>query len=153
MKLLSFQGRAGRGTVLVTFLLCYLSTFVAALPLAQGLLDLAVPFPSNEVPDLLRPVHLPVAGAWVSLAIGIVMLLVIVIAGVAVSVRRLHDVGLTGFVVLLHPVLEAIVPDHGWPGPLPGPVDILWTIILAARPGARGPNAFGTDPREQAVPE
>ena len=82
MKLLSFQGRAGRGTVLVTFLLCYLSTFVAALPLAQGLLDLAVPFPSNVG---TRFACAPCTCRWrahgVSLAIGIVMLLVIVIAG------------------------------------------------------------------------
>ena len=102
---------------------------------------------------MLRPVHLPVAGAWVSLAIGIVMLLVILIAAMAVSVRRLHDFGLTGVVILLYTALKAVVPDHGWPGPLPGTVDLLWTAILAAQPGTRGPNAFGPDPRELAVPE
>jgi uncharacterized membrane protein YhaH (DUF805 family) len=56
----------------------------------------------------------------------------LVVPGLAVQVRRLHDVGMSGWWLLL-----GLVPIGG-----------LVLVVIAGLPGVRGPNQFGPDPRE-----
>lgn len=58
--------------------------------------------------------------------------LLLLVPNLAVAVRRLHDVGRSGWWLLI-----ALVPLLG----------ILVLLIWALRPGEDGPNRFGTDPR------
>jgi uncharacterized membrane protein YhaH (DUF805 family) len=57
--------------------------------------------------------------------------LVTLLPGLAVTVRRLHDVGRAGWWILL-----GIVPLVGW----------IVLLIWAVRRGDSGPNAYGPDP-------
>lgn len=58
--------------------------------------------------------------------------LILLVPGLAVAVRRLHDVGMSGWWLLIGAV------------PFIGAVIL---VIFFAQPGAVGPNRFGLDPR------
>lgn len=51
---------------------------------------------------------------------------------IAVSVRRLHDTGKTGWMLLI-----AIIPIIG----------AIWLLVLFATEGTRGTNMYGSDPK------
>jgi uncharacterized membrane protein YhaH (DUF805 family) len=72
-----------------------------------------------------RIIHLPVLGSLYSLAV--------LVPGIAVGVRRLHDTGRTGWWWLI-----AFIPVIG----------VIWIIVLFALPGDQGPNQYGADPKE-----
>ncbi len=55
-----------------------------------------------------------------------------VIPHLAVSVRRLHDIGRTGWLLLLY-----LVPILGW----------FALLVLFCLDGTSGPNAYGADPK------
>ncbi|MUU79710.1 DUF805 domain-containing protein [Winogradskyella endarachnes] len=81
-----------------------------------------------------------VAGALVALTeIGafaglyFIYILGIIIPSLAVAVRRLHDIGKSGWFYLV-----ALIPLVGG----------IWLIILFATEGDKGPNAYGPDPKE-----
>ncbi len=57
--------------------------------------------------------------------------LIVLLPSLAVSVRRLHDIGKSGWMLLL-----ALIPILGW----------IWLIILYATEGEPGDNEFGPDP-------
>lgn len=59
-------------------------------------------------------------------------ILFILIPGLAVSVRRLHDTGKSGWMLLV-----ALIPFVGG----------IWLIVLYATPGNVGDNAYGPDPK------
>jgi len=61
----------------------------------------------------------------------LIVFIVLLVPGFAVSVRRLHDINRSGWWLLISQV------------PLIGPVIL---IIWAIRPGNAGPNRFGPDP-------
>lgn len=54
------------------------------------------------------------------------------VPGIAVAIRRLHDIGKPGIWILI-----ALVPFIGG----------IWLLILMATEGQRGENAFGSDPK------
>ncbi len=58
--------------------------------------------------------------------------LVVFLPGLAVSVRRLHDVNKSGWFVLI-----AFIPIIGF----------IWLLILLATEGNYGPNQYGADPK------
>ncbi|QYJ69193.1 DUF805 domain-containing protein [Flavobacterium litorale] len=58
--------------------------------------------------------------------------LVILIPSIAVSVRRLHDVGKSGWYYLL-----ILLPIIGW----------IWLLVLFVTDGDNGPNEYGEDPK------
>ena len=58
--------------------------------------------------------------------------LAVFIPGLAVAVRRLHDIGKSGWYLLV-----LIIPLVG----------IIWLLILLVREGDRGANAYGEDPK------
>jgi uncharacterized membrane protein YhaH (DUF805 family) len=63
-------------------------------------------------------------------------LLIIFLPSLAVQVRRLHDVGKSGWYLLL-----AFIPLIG----------TIWLFVLFVTEGDRGPNAYGEDPKEWEV--
>lgn len=61
--------------------------------------------------------------------------LAVLVPNLAVTVRRLHDVGKSGWMILI-----AFIPVIGW----------LYLLFLYVQPGVPGPNAYGPDPKGQA---
>lgn len=58
--------------------------------------------------------------------------LAVIIPGIAVGVRRLHDIGKSGWMLLI-----AIIPLIGF----------IWLIVLLATNGNHGDNEYGPDPK------
>jgi uncharacterized membrane protein YhaH (DUF805 family) len=62
--------------------------------------------------------------------------LAVLIPGLAVSVRRLHDIGKSGWMILV-----ALIPIVG----------AIWLIVLYATDSNLGENAYGPNPKEVTV--
>ncbi|NIJ50889.1 DUF805 domain-containing protein [Dyadobacter arcticus] len=62
-------------------------------------------------------------------------ILAVFIPGLAVAVRRLHDINKSGFMMFL-----ALIPILG----------AIWLIVLMAQEGNVGPNQYGADPKTVA---
>ena len=70
---------------------------------------------------------------------GVVWLIVClahVIPGIAVAVRRLHDVGKSGWFLLI-----SFVPVIG----------AIWLLVLLCKDGDSGDNAYGSNPKTESV--
>ncbi|MEP5254816.1 MAG: DUF805 domain-containing protein [Winogradskyella arenosi] len=65
----------------------------------------------------------------------VIYALAVVIPSLAVAVRRLHDVGKSGWFYLI-----SLIPLIGG----------IWLIILFATEGDQGANAYGPDPKQEA---
>ncbi|RCW91640.1 DUF805 domain-containing protein [Winogradskyella arenosi] len=65
----------------------------------------------------------------------VIYALAVVIPSLAVAVRRLHDVGKSGWFYLI-----SLIPLIGG----------IWLIILFATEGDHGANAYGPDPKQEA---
>ena len=120
----TFSGRARRSEFWFWFLFAIIVGVVAAL------LD-SMLFPSmmdvqTEMGDGVASVN--AQGGPISALVSLGLFL----PGLAVSVRRLHDVDRSGWWVLL-----AFIPLIG----------IIVLIVWWATEGTRGPNRFGTDPK------
>ena len=63
--------------------------------------------------------------------------LILLIPGIAVSVRRLHDIGKSGWMILI-----ALIPIVGG----------IWLIVLMATDGNPGENQYGPNPKDAPVP-
>tara|TARA_B100001079_G_scaffold32867_1_gene24757 strand:+ start:167 stop:571 length:405 start_codon:yes stop_codon:yes gene_type:complete len=59
--------------------------------------------------------------------------LFVLVPGIAVTVRRLHDIGKSGWMYLV-----AFIPIAGW----------IWLLILFVTEGNEGNNAYGEDPKQ-----
>ena len=59
--------------------------------------------------------------------------LAVLIPGIAVSVRRLHDTGKSGWMLLL-----ALIPIIGW----------IWLLVLMVSDSTPGENEYGKNPKE-----
>ncbi len=59
------------------------------------------------------------------------------VPNIAVSVRRLHDTGRSGWMILI-----GLIPLFGW----------LYLLFLYVQPGTAGPNAYGPDPKGGGEP-
>lgn len=64
--------------------------------------------------------------------------LVVLIPGLSVSVRRLHDVGKSGWMLLI-----ALIPLIG----------AIWLFVLLVTDSKPGENEYGPNPKEAALPE
>jgi uncharacterized membrane protein YhaH (DUF805 family) len=62
----------------------------------------------------------------------LIFLLATIVPNLAVSVRRLHDVGKSGWMLLI-----GLIPLIGW----------IYLIVQYVQPGNAGPNAYGADPK------
>ena len=68
----------------------------------------------------------------------ILYVLAILIPALAVSVRRLHDIGKSGWMILI-----ALIPIVG----------AIWLLVLMASDGNPGPNDFGPNPKAAPATE
>ena len=59
--------------------------------------------------------------------------LFVLVPGIAVAIRRLHDTGKSGWMYLV-----AFIPIAGF----------IWLLILLIKEGDQGNNAYGEDPKE-----
>ena len=64
--------------------------------------------------------------------------LAIIIPGIALFVRRLHDINQTGW-IYLGLVVASIIPFIGF-------IASIAMIVIACIPGTKGPNKYGPDP-------
>ncbi len=71
-----------------------------------------------------------ILGTWG--AIGGIYALAVLLPSLAVGVRRLHDIGKSGWMLLV-----VLIPIIG----------AIWLIILFATEGAHGSNEYGADPK------
>ena len=70
-------------------------------------------------------------GAMIIGSLGYVYMLGVALPGLAVSVRRMHDLGKGGGWILIN-----LIPIIGW----------IWFLVLACTAGETGENRFGKDP-------
>ena len=81
----------------------------------------------------------PTISGWLFMGILFLWGIISVIPGIALYVRRFHDLDQTGWLVLLFTILNAI--------PLLGFLIWIGQMIWLAMPGTNGPNKFGSDPK------
>lgn len=74
----------------------------------------------------------------VGFALYVIYTLAMFVPSLAVSVRRLHDVGKSGWMLLL-----GFLPVIGW----------IWLLMLAVREGEPGENIYGKNPKEETTSE
>lgn len=74
-----------------------------------------------------RIIHVPIIGSLYGLAV--------LVPGLAVGARRLHDTGKSAWWWLV-----GLIPFIGW----------IWLIVLFAIPGDAGSNQYGADPKAAA---
>jgi uncharacterized membrane protein YhaH (DUF805 family) len=124
-KYAQFRGRARRSEywMFMLFLAMSVMGFLFVFGVLSGIVSA---FGTPEGPDL---------AAGVSVIIGGLALLAAFIPILAVTVRRLHDINMSGWWVLLR-----LVPFIG------GLVLLLFLVL----PGVKGSNRFGQDPKEDA---
>jgi len=60
----------------------------------------------------------------------------VLIPSIAVGIRRLHDIGKSGWWLLI-----VLIPVIGW----------IWIIVLLATDGHPGSNEYGINPKEESV--
>jgi uncharacterized membrane protein YhaH (DUF805 family) len=68
----------------------------------------------------------------------ILFMLAILVPNIAVAVRRMHDIGKSGWMVLI-----GVIPLIGW----------AIVLYLYVQPGETGPNQYGPDPKGAADPK
>ncbi len=66
----------------------------------------------------------------------IIYALAVLIPGIAVAVRRLHDIGKSGWMILI-----AFIPFIG----------VIWLLVLLVTDGKPGSNEYGENPKEMTV--
>ena len=79
----------------------------------------------NVIISIVVNVAVRATGSTMIAGIGGLVSLALLIPGIAVAIRRMHDVGKSGWFVLIP----------------------IYNIILAATEGQRGPNEYGEDPK------
>lgn len=66
----------------------------------------------------------------------LIYMVVVIVPGIAVTVRRLHDIGKSGIMILV-----GLIPLVG----------AIWLIVLTASEGMHGPNQYGPDPKANEI--
>jgi len=150
-KYATFKGRAPRSEYWYFFLANWIvSLVVNAITGIVGRMVAAAPGPS------MHTLGLGIVNLILDL-IGLASVFVFVIPGIAVTVRRLHDVGRSGWWYLA--ILSALVLMAGtrrfgseanlWvstPVTLISLGALIWFLVWMCRGGTTGPNRYGPDP-------
>lgn len=122
-NMLTTRGRLNRWNLFTMNLLAILFAVVACIPAA------AIVF---------LGVMLHLGKLWFALLIPCAIQLLIVVAmGVCLTIRRLHDLGLTGWLAIVFYLPEFF----GWEI-----VSLIFCLLLIFVPGTHGPNRYGDDP-------
>jgi len=137
--LFSARGRSGRARFWLTLLLQFVATLLGG--------GLVIALSSAELP-------------WASFPLGVALFGAAFVLGLCNAIKRLHDIGWSGWCVAPILLLELLVGladlgsgegGVGASGAMGG-LGLLITILLGALPGTQGPNKFG-DPPGQAAAE
>lgn len=84
--------------------------------------------------NILISIALSIVGNMLDLKIiGSIYSLAVFIPSIAVGVRRLHDIGKSGWMILI-----SLIPLIGW----------IWLIVLFATDSTPGANEYGPNPKE-----
>ncbi|HYD26023.1 MAG TPA: DUF805 domain-containing protein [Croceibacterium sp.] len=97
-----------------------------------------LPLEALSNPEALQPGDMPGALFWIGVGLGGIWALGVLIPGIAVTVRRLHDRDMSGWWYLGFFVAQ-LIPLVGW-------IATIAFIVLMCLPGTSGPNRFGPDP-------
>lgn len=119
-----FEGRSSRAEYWWVILFQIIATIVLVIPIG-----IAAAVSGDSEPGAL---------VFVAAIPLIVFFLAIIIPGIALFVRRLHDQNLTGW-IYLGLVLGGLIP-------LVGLLTTIAQIVFACIPGTQGPNKYGPDP-------
>lgn len=117
-----------------------------------GFLALAVwtmdhTFAEHDIPQPLRAIEMSQATAQLVAMGTAVAALAVVIAFILVSVRRLHDIGMTGWFLLLWPVLIVLIETSSdKTSGVTAMSQVAMEAILMMVPGTVGANAYGPEP-------
>lgn len=82
---------------------------------------------------------------WLAMVLMLVWVLAVLVPGIAVTVRRLHDRDMSGWWYLGLIVLQFI--------PFVGLIASIAFLVLMLLPGTPGPNRFGPDPKDPTSAE
>ena len=141
---LSFAGRLARPGFAGVTIAQWLSVYPIGGALAVGLNNLG----ADDLPKSLRLTapaltHLP-TGAGLALTIGAGgAVLLLILWMLATSVRRLHDIGVTGWLVVPVWVVVSLIPDAKWSNVLPSPGALALFSLFSLVPGTQGANRYG----------
>ena len=104
-------------------------------------------FAGHDIPQPLRAIELsPVAAEAVALGTALAAL-VLVVVFVLVAVRRLHDLGMTGWFLLLWPVLITLIETSSdKTSGVAAMSQVAFEAVLMMVPGTVGANAYGPEP-------
>ena len=131
-----FTGRSRRKEYwMFALFLALVYTLVGGLMFAA----MAPLFTAGASPGSLSPASFPVS-FWIGAVVLGVFTLAIMVPGIAVTVRRLHDRDLSGWWYLGVVILGQI--------PFVGPLINLGFLVVMCLPGTSGPNRFGDDPKD-----
>jgi uncharacterized membrane protein YhaH (DUF805 family) len=119
-QIFSFNGRMARSAWWLTRLGSY-GAYLAALAVTAFVAEF---FP----PDL---------DEWANILVVALGFVVLVWVEIATSIRRLHDIGLSGWFCLF-----ALIPFLGL---------VFWLVVLGLTPGAPGLNRYGLPPNARAA--
>lgn len=138
----------------------YIVWQVILLPLGWavfGFLALAIwtldhTFAEHDIPQPLRAIALsPSLAQLVAVGCGVVAV-ALVVALILVSVRRLHDIGMSGWFLLLWPVLITLIETSSdKTGGVTAMSQVALEAILMMVPGQGGANAYGPEPLPPAL--
>lgn len=138
-----FQGRSRRKEY------WFFSLFCVVVYLVIGLLAMMTGLSLSNLAQLDQPGANPFemvgAGFWLLLALGGLFGLFVMIPGIAVGVRRLHDRDMSGW-WYLGLTLGGMLPYIGW-------AISIGFLVLMCLPGTPGPNRFGEDPKDPSGAE
>jgi uncharacterized membrane protein YhaH (DUF805 family) len=106
-----------------------------------------------KLEDLFVYMRRPATGVWYRADLELALALPKILAAaivlwplIAIYVKRLHDLNLTGWwllgLITIHAIAMVIIPD-AWI------VIFLSNVVIGLIPGTRGGNRFGVDPRAQ----
>ena len=77
--------------------------------------------------------------AIILVSLGALYFLAVFIPNISLSVRRLHDINLTGWIYLAVVIVGYI--------PIVGIISNIAMIVIGVVPGTKGPNEYGSDPK------
>jgi len=89
---------------------------------------------------LIRPVH----------ALTFMMGIICFVVMISLDVRRLHDMNLSGWWILV--AIVGMLVISFFVAQLSTPLYLLWNAFLFLKPGTFGPNKYGDDPLAQVLP-
>lgn len=139
-----FSGRSRRSEYWWFFVFTALVSIVLMLIMFGGAFDTLMAMAEERTPSFenVGPLF------WIGLVLLAVFGLATIIPSIAVGVRRLHDLNVSGWWYLAYIVGGAVVGEIPVIGPVLGPLISIGFLVWMFFPGTKGPNKYGDDPKD-----